>query len=670
MRFKNRSIDYISYSISSFIILFPFIYTSTTLDPVLTLRFLLFSTLTFLICLFSINQKIDKAIVRDPIVVAFSLLLFLFIISSIINQGVPSESIYITIKLATLLIFLILSANILKDNTCRERIFLSVSFFTLICCSMYAIEFINGKINNENYKYFERLSATMANKNLLSSVLFLTIPFNVYNANSKNNIKKVISIISLSLVFLVCVSTMSKATLLAILILFISILILRLKKPNLSKIYFLSIVLIFIFSLPSVKYISVSEVGTPVKIKNLAIKYFQDENMFTDKRNSFSARLHLYQNTLDLITHNPILGVGPGNWKIQHGKYSLYLTLGENGRKLVQRPHNDFLWIASESGIIAGIIYLMIFLVALNKILRNNTLNNLYTQSIFGVVLGYFIISLFDFPMERVAHNLLFFLLLSGLISNGSIRTNSFLKTKHNKLLSLLFSVILLFSVFVANARHTGEKLLTKAKLYKGKNSWKAIIRNVDKAYSPYFYEIDRSGTPIFWYRGVANFSLGNVKESLNDFKLSHKLNRYHLHVLNNLATNYEILGKRNIAIDFYKQALKISPRFEDASVNLSAIYFNQKKYNTALDVILRCNLDQWRLNDYLKYDKYLKTISQALINSYLTENRLSPTNEEKLNNLKEEVENDFKLAKQTLRELYEKRKTQEKPYLELYLNY
>ena len=534
---------------------------------------------------------------------------------------------------------------------------------------MYAIEFINGKINNENYKHFERLSATMANKNLLSSVLFLTIPFNVYNTISRNNIKKALSIFALFLVFLVCVSTMSKATLLAIFILFTSILILRLNKLFLSKLYFLSVVFVFIFSLSAVKYISISETGTPLKIKNIATKYFLDENIFVDKKSSLSARLHLYQNTLDLINHNPIFGVGPGNWKIQHGKYSLYLTLGENGRKLVQRPHNDFLWIASESGIIAGIIYLMIFLFALNKILRNNTSNNLFTQSMFGVLLGYFIISLFDFPIERVSHNVLFFLLLSSTISNSSSKINSFLKTNHNKLLSLLFSVLLLFSTFVANARHTGETLLTKAKLYKGKNSWKAIIRNVDKAYSPYFYEIDRSGTPIFWYRGVANFSLGNVKESLNDFKLSHKLNQYHLHVLNNLATNYEIIGKTNIAIDFYRKALKISPRFEDASVNLSAIYFNQKKYNKSLDVILRCNLEQWRMNDNVKYDKYLKTISQALISSYLIENQLSPTSVLKLNNLKEEIDNDFKLAKQALRELYEKRKVQEKPYLEIYLN-
>lgn len=123
MSFKNRSIDYISYIISLFIILLPFIYTSYTLDPVLTLRFLFFSILTFLICLFSVNQKIDKRIVRDPIVIALSILLFLFTISSIINQNVLSESIYITTKLATFIIFLILSVNVIKDRTYRERIF-------------------------------------------------------------------------------------------------------------------------------------------------------------------------------------------------------------------------------------------------------------------------------------------------------------------------------------------------------------------------------------------------------------------------------------------------------------------------------------------------------------------------------------------------------------------
>ena len=58
------------------------------------------------------------------------------------------------------------------------------------------------------------------------------------------------------------------------------------------------------------------------KIKQKLIYLTQNKALFLDKKASFGTRLNLYKNTFDLIKNNPVLGVGPGNWKIQHGKYS------------------------------------------------------------------------------------------------------------------------------------------------------------------------------------------------------------------------------------------------------------------------------------------------------------------------------------------------------------
>ena len=79
---------------------------------------------------------------------------------------------------------------------------------------------------------------------------------------------------------------------------------------------------------------------------------------------------NLYKNTFDLIKNNPVLGVGPGNWKIQHGKYS-YMAPLVKMEKTLQRPHSDLLWIASEAGIIAGIVYLLIFIIALHTFTKS-----------------------------------------------------------------------------------------------------------------------------------------------------------------------------------------------------------------------------------------------------------------------------------------------------------
>ena len=67
------------------------------------------------------------------------------------------------------------------------------------------------------------------------------------------------------------------------------------------------------------------------------------------------------------------------------------------------------------------------------------------------------------------------------------------------------------------------------------------------------------------------------LKKHLKVCQKAHLFSPYHLHTLNNLATCFELKGQRDEAIKYYLKALDISPKFEDASVNLAAIYFNEK---------------------------------------------------------------------------------------------
>jgi O-antigen ligase/Tfp pilus assembly protein PilF len=668
MDLKFKICDFKAILVSLFIITLPFLYTESTLDPVLTIRFLCFSILVLILCLLSFIEKSDKRLIAHPIILALSALLIVFVLSSFFSNNVISEAIYSIFKLAVFIIFLISISDLLKDDTCRDKIFLSVSVFSLLCCLLYIHQLIGFKINNGNHRDFEKLASTMANKNLLSSALFLSIPFNIYNFKSKNKVFKSISILASFLIVFVCLFTMSKATILALSILLFSIFIIKVCSQFFSKVYYFSCIFIFIFS--SFTFIHLSNSGSAIsnKIKQRLIEFSNNENLFSDKRSSFATRLNLYGNTLDLIKNNPIFGIGPGNWKIQHGKFSLYGTLGEDGRKLVQRPHSDFLWIASESGIIAGIIYFMIFLIALkhihDKIYASSENNTLFNHSIFGVILGYFFISLFDFPLERITHNFFFFLLLSYIVSTSSNKKISFFKNKINKLFWFFSLLIIGSATYVANARHKGEVYLTKAKFFKDKNTWQAIINNVDKAYIPNIYEIDRSGTPIHWYRGVANFSLGKLDDSYEDFKKAYDYNPYHLHVLNNIGTIYELKGNSKFAKQYYQKALLISPRFEEVSVNLAAILYNEQKLQESLDIILRCNIPQ----NHLKYDRYLKTISLKLIDNYLSKLKSNSQKRNKILALKRLFRSDYKLARMTMRGLYEARKIHKKDYIELYL--
>lgn len=74
-------------------------------------------------------------------------------------------------------------------------------------------------------------------------------------------------------------------------------------------------------------------------------------------------RLEIYQGTLRKMRDNPILGVGPGNFKVvnPHPKYETALERRILGKEVLGRhPHNDFLEDATDSGGVAllGMIWL------------------------------------------------------------------------------------------------------------------------------------------------------------------------------------------------------------------------------------------------------------------------------------------------------------------------
>ena len=76
-----------------------------------------------------------------------------------------------------------------------------------------------------------------------------------------------------------------------------------------------------------------------------------------------SQRFSLYKSSLKLISDNLIFGVGPANWRIKIWEYGLYNnTFGESFLKdLIMIFYGFF----SEGGLVAGISYLLLFLILL-----------------------------------------------------------------------------------------------------------------------------------------------------------------------------------------------------------------------------------------------------------------------------------------------------------------
>ena len=631
--------------IQIFIALTPFVFSFSTADPTLSLRFLYLSVFIFCLVFLQLYKKetFSVNLFKHKVIICLMLIFFFFIISTLIN-GISSESIYLISKLFSIILFVLFISNFLINNSLKD-FFLPLILFSFFSSLIYFYQLFDQydqiSIIEDTWhknKAYDTISGSMGTKNLLASLQFLLLPVLIYNLNNKNRFIKILSVISLCLAIIIFFQTQSRAVLGAVIISSIIFIFLsNISINNLKKFFIYSI---FLLISGYVFLLSLDRLDVFTKEITKSIDF------------SSSQRFSLYNSSINLITDNFIFGVGPGNWRIKIWEYGLYNnTFGDS---FAQRPHNDFLWIFSEGGFIAGISYVLLFLILLNDSfwLYKNSDNPIFFKLLFCTLIGYALISMFDFPFERISHLIVFFFLCS-IISSYKLKNKVNIHIRNSFIINCLFIVFSVTSIYIGYTRHIGDIYTTKAISYKQKNNWNQVVKNIDIGYNKLLYSIDGTSTPLLWYRGIANFYQKKLNLATVDFQDAYLVNSNHIHVLNNLATLYEIAGNYDLAKKYYDKSLSVNPTFKEVRVNLSAILYNEGKYLEALNTILQSKVEVYwkrqKKND--TYDLYLKTIFNSYVNSI--KNEVSPKEYKSLNDLLDLFENYPMSAEKKIRKVY-----------------
>jgi len=242
---------------------------------------------------------------------------------------------------------------------------------------------------------------------------------------------------------------------------------------------------------------------------------------------SIQERLQLWARTLRMIQEHPLTGVGLGNWRIVIPTYGTEGLRSNTGTLHFQRPHNDFLWAASESGILGGLLYLAVFVsvlvLAVSAIVRTPSAHDriVLTLMLFGVSC-YVIDALFSFPKERMAHSVYLALLIGTVLSmhrnaGGRAAAPSFSKRWTMAIVALAW-VTMLVSWRVAWSRYRAETHLRRALEARAVKNWPLMAAHLDRIDRRY-YVMDPSSAPVAWYRGVARFEMGDPATALADFR-------------------------------------------------------------------------------------------------------------------------------------------------------
>ena len=589
----------------------PFVHWSAIVDTTMLSRQIWLSAFCLLAAIIVLIDNLKK-ITLSPLHYLLIGLPILSLLSYTYTQN-TAETIYTTCKfLLTTCLFFTVTTLLQNNKITLLNISQSVSVFALIACGYQVFElFEKGNLKLLEGKNLYELNSLFGHKNLFSSIMFLCLPFLIYLIiNTQNVIKYLYILLTIMLVALL-VFIQTKAVLLALLLgSGISILVVF-NGLNLSS---------------KIKY---SSFAILVFILGIAGILLKNKLTLLSNNDTIVERTLLWQNTWQMIKENPLTGVGAGNWQLFFPKYGLHHFMQTNylisdGYTTFQRPHNDFLWIWSELGIMGLLVYISIFSLAIYYAVKNikaaiNTQNKIIEAGFLMAIIGYAFIALVDFPLERSEHQFFTITLLSIIYSKHfKDKATTALNSK------IVFTAIIIISIFNLNVffnRVNAETHAHNMLVAHNKTNWNLMLKEAQKAQNN-FYSIDNFSIPLPWYAGVAYSALGNHIEAKKAFEKAYQINPYQIHVLNNIASTNEMEGNHDLALQYYNEALAISPFQPDALLNKSAALFNKGNTDEAFTNILKFKFDA----ENTQFKNYYLTIAKAKLNNEFTKNKLPAT--------------------------------------------
>ncbi|WP_338790277.1 O-antigen ligase family protein [Bernardetia sp. MNP-M8] len=354
---------------------------------------------------------------------------------------------------------------------------------------------------------------------------------------------------------------------------------------------------------------------------------------------SQAERLLLWEKTLSMIKENPFLGVGFQNWKYQIPKYSLEGLRSEKNEVNVQRPHNDFLWIAAESGIITLLFYLFLMSYLVYVGIKNKNILVL-------VVFAFLIDSVFSFPKERIVHTLILatsigIILIDDrkLFSKNSLsesntkkeidkieeikieekpiiqnsKNKKKIKSKNKKTgsksvqkhiekpkvilptfktiptylayLSLFVLAICVYISFVQNR----DKAKTIDLLINNQNrNFNAVLPLADQI-NDYFVPSDYFINSVYMHKGYAYLNLKNPKAAKENYLKGLEQMPYSIALLKQVAVLYQSEKKYDSAIFYYDKMQKIIPHLPETYQQMYNNYLLKKDTLSAKEMIEKC---------------------------------------------------------------------------------
>jgi len=641
-QFSNKIANNIDLIITALLfIITPFVYSKKLLDPVLYSRYLVLSIWALLITIIlAVNFfKGRFTFIFNKTSRFIFITAVLFILINIISAFYAIngyEAVYKTFKEFLLLLTMFYFYQMLKHNSSgkdiliKSVIIMTAGFLIIAIVQLTKSDFSEFSEATQYYGYYFRqaiwnVKSTLANWNPFAYFLFLSLPFSIYGSLFYKRFWRIFSI-TITLLSLVFIGILVSKGGWAVTFLFFVIIAFMLyiylffkysketgksialwiKTTLLIMPVFVVITGAFVLKKTDIKILKVvtdkvEQVLNPEKALNTIYS--------KDKPTSAQTRTLVWANTIEMMRDNPLIGVGPGQWRIVYAKYGLdgFEEAIRNGSKHFQRTHNDFLWIGGETGFTGLLLFLIMYIGILvislkNASVKSDIKDRVLNLLIFSSLTAFMVVLSISFMRERISHNMLYLLMMALVLSLNKIKEKKIEKT--NKIfyfaIFIITLLLLIFNIKMASDMVKGEKAARLIKSAMVKKNYRMLIR-ASKSIEDSYYTLDAFAVPIPFYKGVGISKTGDIKKAKIEFEKAYKLHPYHLQVLNNLATSYDMTGDKQTAIKYYQKALNISPRYKDALVNIAIVNYNLNNFDKTLVYLSKVPLKEKKPRKFKK---------------------------------------------------------------------
>ena len=287
---------------------------------------------------------------------------------------------------------------------------------------------------------------------------------------------------------------------------------------------------------------------------------------------TIQSRLHYWNASWEMFMDQPVTGVGGGQWKIEYPGTGLKGTNESvmSGQTSILRPHNDLLWMLSETGIAGALLFIALLVLGFRQTIKHE-------RGLFFAltIVGFAVYGFGEFPLERAT----LLLPLATALGFAAAHTKPSIKTRPIAGV-ILASIAGLFTIYVGQNRVQGERAAKDCLDGYMSGNVRSMQINAQKAQNVCF-EMDIYNNPMAYFEGLSHMRTSNgqipsdtkINQAEAAFNQALQIHPNHILTLNQLAAVKRYNSSIGEAIDLYERVIEIAPRNGNAAMQLMELY-------------------------------------------------------------------------------------------------